>query len=72
MRLRHHQHVEHDDRRQCEDHRPDADGPENVGGAKALLFGGQMLRHKIVIIIIHKKRPRDFFAYGVPVIAGPF
>jgi hypothetical protein len=37
--LRHHQHVEHDDRRHCQDHRPDADGPQNILGAKTLLSG---------------------------------
>jgi len=36
--LVHHQDVEHDDRRQAQDHRPDADRPKNVLGGKALLF----------------------------------
>ena len=33
-----HQHVEDDHRRQAQDHRPDAERPENVFGGKALLF----------------------------------
>ena len=32
-----HQHVEDDDRRKREDHRPDADGPQNVRDGEALL-----------------------------------
>ena len=36
-RLRDHQHVEDDHRRQAEDHRPDAQRPKNVFGAEALL-----------------------------------
>ena len=65
--LRHHQHVEHDDRRQRQDHRPDADGPENVSGGKVLLGGNALLSGAVMrrhfILTIHK-RPRDFFAYG--------
>jgi hypothetical protein len=34
----HHQHVEHDHRRQAQDHRPDAERPKNVPGAETLLF----------------------------------
>ena len=52
--LRHHQHVEHDDRRQGQDHRPDADRPENVLGRKALLF-----RDRILFSNFHE-RPRVF------------
>jgi hypothetical protein len=36
--LSHHQHVEDDDRRQGQDRRPDAERPNNVSDAKALLF----------------------------------
>ena len=35
--LRDHQHVEHGHRRQAQDHRPDADRPENIFGAKTFL-----------------------------------
>jgi hypothetical protein len=37
-RSRHHQHVEDNDRRQGQDRRPDAERPNNVFGAKVLLF----------------------------------
>jgi hypothetical protein len=33
-----HQHVEHDDRRQAQDYRPNAERPKNVLGRKTLLF----------------------------------
>ena len=36
--LIHHQHIKQDDRRQAQDHRPDADRPKDVLGAEALLF----------------------------------
>src|SRR6266702_5999883 len=42
-RSRHHQHVEHDDRRQGQDHRPDPDCPENVLGGKSRLFGNWII-----------------------------
>ena len=38
MKLRHHQHVEHDHRRQGQDHRPDAERPKDVLGGKPLFF----------------------------------
>jgi hypothetical protein len=34
----HHQHIEQDDRRQAQDHRPDAERPKNVLPAKAPMF----------------------------------
>ena len=37
-RLSDHQHVEHDDRRQAQDYRPNAERPKNVLGRKTLLF----------------------------------
>src|SRR5438270_3473361 len=37
-RLSDHQHIEHNDRRQGQDHRPDAQRPEDVLGGKTLLF----------------------------------
>src|SRR5258705_11805438 len=37
-RLSDHQHIEHDHRRQTQDHRPDAERPKNILGAKPLLF----------------------------------
>lgn len=52
--LRHHQHVEHDDRRQRQDHRPDADGPHNVLGGEAL-FG------QPVVFEMHVAPPRFLF-----------
>ena len=53
---RHHQHVEHDDRRQRQDHRPDADGPHDVFGRKSLLRDG------IVAFEVHDAPPRLFVA----------
>ena len=50
--LRHHQHVEHDDRRQRQDHRPDADGPHDVLGGKALL------RNLVIAFEVHDAPPR--------------
>src|SRR5260370_33671350 len=38
VELRDHQHVEDNDRRQAQDHRPDAERPKDVLGPKALLF----------------------------------
>ena len=35
--LRHHQQIEQDHRRQGQDHRPDADSPQNILGRKARL-----------------------------------
>jgi hypothetical protein len=35
---RDYQHIKHDHRRQEDDHRPDAECPQNVFGGKALLF----------------------------------
>src|ERR1700730_14638843 len=37
-KLRDHQHIEDNDRRQAQDHRPDAERPKDVLGPKALLF----------------------------------
>ena len=62
MKLSHHQHVKDDDRRQRQDHRPDADGPDDVFGGKALL-SGVVMRRRIILIV--QDRPRDFFAYGL-------
>src|SRR5437762_6771653 len=56
--LRHHQHVEHDDRRQRQDHRPDADGPQNVLGAKTLFR-----RNGVLVFEMHDAPPR-FWCYG--------
>ena len=52
MRSGDHQHVEHDDRRQRQDHRPDADGPHDVAGGKALLRDG------IIAFEVHDAPPR--------------
>ena len=52
-RLRHHQHVEHDDRRQRQDHRPDADAPQNVRGAKTLFP-----RKGVLVFEMHDAAPR--------------
>jgi hypothetical protein len=49
-----HQHVEHDDRRQAQDRRPDAERPKNVLGRKALLF------REWIILRIHDA-PRFLF-----------
>ena len=46
---RHHQHVENDHRRQAQDHRPDADRPENVLDGKTLdgkTLDGKALRFR--------------------------
>src|SRR5947199_7158544 len=51
--LRHHQHVEHDDRRQRQDHRPDADGPQNVLGAETLFS-----RNGVLVFEMHDAPPR--------------
>jgi hypothetical protein len=42
--LRDHQHVKDNDRRQAQDHRPDAERPEDVLGPKALLFRNRIFR----------------------------
>src|SRR5213080_1804646 len=43
-RLSDHQHVEDDDRRQAQDHRPDAERPEDVRGRKTLSCKERPLR----------------------------
>ena len=51
--LRHHHHVEHDDGRHRQDHRPDADGPQNVLGAKTLFS-----RNGVLVFEMHDAPPR--------------
>src|SRR5207249_22842 len=51
--LRHHQYVEHDDRRQRQDHRPDADAPQNVLGAETLFPS-----HGVLVFEMHDAAPR--------------
>ena len=58
----HHQHVEDHHRRKTQDHRPDAERPKNVLGAKALLF--PLFRQWIVL------SSHDAPAFCVIVLAG--
>jgi hypothetical protein len=57
--LVHHQHVEHDDRRQAQDHRPDAERPKNIPGRKTLLF------RVLIVLSTHDAPPRLFFPTGL-------
>jgi hypothetical protein len=64
-RLRHHQHVENDDRRHGQQYRPDADGPQNVFGGKTLLF------RQSIIFNFHDAPPR-FLDVVTTMIDGRF
>jgi hypothetical protein len=56
--LVHHQYVKHHDRRQAQDHGPDAERPENILGAETLFL------REWIIPVIHDAPPRFLVVSG--------